>query len=85
MPFNNNQGGKKPYTGGKSAPKSSAQREGHRGYRPEAAGAAAPKKRWTPDDRAARTGDRTGNSAGRPARESNRPEWSPREKPARPA
>jgi superfamily II DNA/RNA helicase len=36
---------------------------------------AAPKKRWTGDDRAARTGDR-------PASGDRRPDWSPREKPA---
>jgi superfamily II DNA/RNA helicase len=36
---------------------------------------AAPKKRWTGDDRAARTGDR-------PASNDRRPDWSPREKPA---
>ncbi len=67
---------KKPY---KDAPKG-AQREGHRGYRADAA-SAAPKKRWTQDDRAARTGDRPATSA-RPARDDRRPDWSPREKPA---
>ena len=69
-------GGKKPY---KSAPKG-AQREGHRGFRADAA-SAAPKKRWTQDDRAARTGDRAPGSA-RPARDDRRPDWTPREKPA---
>ncbi|MBN9239478.1 MAG: RNA helicase [Micrococcales bacterium 70-64] len=61
----------------KSAAPKGAQREGHRGYRADAA-AAAPKKRWTADDRAARTGDR-------PARgDDRRPDWTPREaKPAR--
>jgi len=80
MPFNNNQGGKKPYVGGKNS-STGSRSEGHRGYRPEAAGAAAPKKRWSADDRAARTGDRSGSA--RPAREGNRPEWAPRDKPAR--
>jgi superfamily II DNA/RNA helicase len=66
-------GGKKPYKSA-GAPKG-AQREGHRGFRADQA-AAAPKKRWTQDDRAARTGDRpTGND--------RRPDWSPRDsKPA---
>ncbi|MBX3100517.1 MAG: DEAD/DEAH box helicase [Salinibacterium sp.] len=75
-------GGKKPYKSA-GAPKG-AQREGHRGFRADAA--AAPKKRWTQDDRAARTGDRPTGSA-RPAREDRRPDWSPRDsKPAqRPA
>jgi superfamily II DNA/RNA helicase len=58
----------------------------HRGYKPEADGA-APKKRWTSDDRAARTGDRParGNDrtsdrgAAASARGDRRPEWAPRE------
>ena len=58
-------GGKKPY---KSTPSSSA-RGGASG---------APKKRWTGDDRAARTGDRSTGSA-RPARDDRRPDWSPRD------
>ncbi|MGV8895149.1 MAG: DEAD/DEAH box helicase [Rhodoglobus sp.] len=58
-------GGKKPY---KSTPSSSA-RGGATG---------APKKRWTGDDRAARTGDRSAGSA-RPARDDRRPDWSPRD------
>ena len=58
-------GGKKPY---KSTPSSSA--------RGGAAG--APKKRWTQDDRAARTGDRPTGSA-RSARDDRRPDWSPRD------
>ncbi len=66
-------GGKKPYTSG--APKG-AQREGHRGY--NAAASAAPKKRWTSDDRAARTGDRPAGAA-RPARDDRRPDWTPRD------
>ena len=64
-------GGKKPYKS--DAPKG-AQREGHRGYRADAD--AAPKKRWTQDDRAARTGDRP-VGATRPARDDRRPDWSP--------
>lgn len=58
-------GGKKPY---KSTPSSSA-RGGASG---------APKKRWTGDDRAARTGDRSTGGA-RPARDDRRPDWSPRD------
>ncbi|MBG6054978.1 superfamily II DNA/RNA helicase [Salinibacterium sp. CAN_S4] len=58
-------GGKKPY---KSTPSSSA-RGGATG---------APKKRWTGDDRAARTGDRS-TGAARPARDDRRPDWSPRD------
>ncbi|MFM9878154.1 MAG: DEAD/DEAH box helicase [Rhodoglobus sp.] len=73
---------KKPYT--KGAPKGAApkgvQREGHRGYRPDQA-SAAPKKRWSADDRAARTGDRPTGSA-RPAAADRRPDWTPRDKPA---
>ncbi|CAN5302561.1 hypothetical protein BH11ACT5_BH11ACT5_06340 [soil metagenome] len=66
-------GGKKPYKSA-GAPKG-AQREGHRGFRADAA-TAAPKKRWTTDDRAARTGDR-------PTGADRRPDWSPRDsKPA---
>ncbi|GAB2457697.1 superfamily II DNA/RNA helicase [Conyzicola lurida] len=44
-----------------------------RNSRPDQGG--APKKRWTGDDRAARTGDR-------PASGDRRPDWNPREKPA---
>jgi superfamily II DNA/RNA helicase len=77
---NKSVGGKKPFKSA-GAPKG-AQREGHRGYRADQAAAAAPKKRWTADDRAARTGDRPTGSA-RPAREDRRPDWSPRDsKPA---
>jgi len=66
-------GGKKPYKSA-GAPKG-AQREGHRGFRADQA-AVAPKKRWTQDDRAARTGDR-------PTGADRRPDWSPRDsKPA---
>jgi len=55
---------KKPYTprGGDA-----------RNSRPDQGG--APKKRWTGDDRAARTGDR-------PSTGDRRPDWNPREKPA---
>ena len=73
---------KKPYSKGaapKGAAPKGAQREGHRGYRADQA-SAAPKKRWTQDDRAARTGDRPTGSA-RPAAD-RRPDWTPREKPA---
>lgn len=56
----------------------------HRGYRPEAAGTAAPKKRWNADDRAARTGDRPARTESQ-QRDDRRPDWTPREKPARPA
>ena len=45
--------------------------EGHRGFHGDAAPA---KKRWTNNDRAARTGDR-------PASNDRRPDWNPREKP----
>jgi superfamily II DNA/RNA helicase len=49
--------------------------EGHRGFHGDAP---ATKKRWTTDDRAARTGDR-------PASSDRRPNWAPADKPARPA
>ncbi len=60
-----------------------SQREGHRGYRADAS-SAAPKKRWSADERAQRTGDRP-TGAARPARDDRRPDWTPRDKPARPA
>ncbi|QYH35185.1 DEAD/DEAH box helicase [Salinibacterium sp. M195] len=66
----------------KSAPKggSGARSEGHRGFRPDQG--EAPKRRWSADDRAARTGDRnTGGARG--GRDERRPDWTPREKPAR--
>ena len=63
-------GGKKPYKS--AAPKAGSRSEGHRGFRPDAPVA---KKRWTTDDRAARTGDRQPSS-------DRRPNWTP-EKPAR--
>ncbi|NYF09464.1 superfamily II DNA/RNA helicase [Leifsonia sp. AK011] len=55
----------------------------HRGYKADAA--SAPKKRWTADERAARTGDRPAYGNSKPARDDRRPDWTPREKPARPA
>jgi superfamily II DNA/RNA helicase len=83
MPYSKNPASKNPASSSRKpasgAPKG-AQREGHRGYRADQA-AAAPKKRWTADDRAARTGDRPVGSA-RPNRDDRRPDWSPREKPA---
>jgi len=64
-----------------AAPKRSGSRsEGHRGFRPDQG--EAPKRRWSADDRAARTGDRRPGSA-RPNRDDRRPDWTPREKPAR--
>jgi superfamily II DNA/RNA helicase len=63
--------GKKPYKSSAPQGGSGAQREGHRGYNAESASPAG-KKRWTQDDRAARTGDR-------PARDDRRPEWTPRD------
>ncbi|MBK4348529.1 DEAD/DEAH box helicase [Lacisediminihabitans changchengi] len=50
------------------APKTGSRSEGHRGFHGDAAPA---KKRWTQDDRAARTGDR-------PASTDRRPNWEPR-------
>ncbi len=65
----------KKYNTGAPA-KAGSRSEGHRGFH----GDAAPvKKRWTQDDRAARTGDR-------PASGDRRPNWTPaNERPARPA
>jgi superfamily II DNA/RNA helicase len=71
-------GGKKPY---KSEAPKGAQREGHRGYRADAA-SAAPKKRWTQDDRAARTGDRSARPAAAGRSDDRRPDWSPAPKRA---
>jgi superfamily II DNA/RNA helicase len=51
--------------------------EGHRGFH---ADAAAPKKRWNSDERAARTGDRPTTGGARPARDDKRPDWTPRDK-----
>ncbi|EAR25862.1 ATP-dependent RNA helicase [marine actinobacterium PHSC20C1] len=66
----------------KSAPKggSGARSEGHRGFRADQG--EAPKRRWSADDRAARTGDRKPGAA-RGGRSDSRPDWTPREKPAR--
>jgi superfamily II DNA/RNA helicase len=66
----------------KSAPKSGggARSEGHRGSRADQG--EAPKRRWSADDRAARTGDRQPGAA-RGGRDERRPDWTPREKPAR--
>ena len=70
-------GGKKPYkSASKTGAPKGAQREGHRGYRADQAAAAPKKKRWTQDDRAARTGDRAAST-------DRRPDWTPRDKPAR--
>ncbi|QEE60473.1 DEAD/DEAH box helicase [Salinibacterium sp. dk2585] len=55
-----------------SGSKAGSRSPGHRGYKADAPAAAAPKKRWTADDRAARTGDR------RPSGD-RRPDWTPRE------
>jgi superfamily II DNA/RNA helicase len=76
--------GKKPAASGRPAKKyntgapakAGSRSEGHRGFH----GDAAPvKKRWTQDDRAARTGDR-------PASSDRRPNWTPtNERPTRPA
>jgi len=65
------------------APKSGSRSPNHRGY--DASAASAPKKRWTADDRAARTGDRPAYGASKPPRDDRRPDWTPRDKPARPA
>jgi superfamily II DNA/RNA helicase len=66
----------------KSAPKGGggARSEGHRGFRADQG--EAPKRRWSADDRAARTGDRKPGAA-RGGRDERRPDWTPREKPAR--
>jgi len=68
----------------KSAPKGGggARSEGHRGYRADQG--EAPKRRWSADDRAERTGDRRPGAAPRGGRgDDRRPDWTPREKPAR--
>ncbi|MBH0053080.1 DEAD/DEAH box helicase [Salinibacterium sp. SWN139] len=63
------------------APKRGGSRsEGHRGFRADEGD--APKRRWSADDRAARTGDRKPGGA-RGGRDERRPDWTPREKPAR--
>jgi superfamily II DNA/RNA helicase len=61
--------------------KAGSRSKNHRGYNADAE-TAAPKKRWSADDRAARTGDRPVRSADggdRAARGERRPEWAPRE------
>ena len=63
--------GKKPYKSSAPQSGSGAQRDGHRGHNSDSASSAG-KKRWTQDDRAARTGDR-------PTRDDRRPEWTPRD------
>src|SRR3978361_1161299 len=63
-------GTKKFNTGGPA--KAGSRSEGHRGFHGDAAPA---KKRWTQDDRAARTGDR-------PASSDRRPNWTPTDKGA---
>ncbi len=68
---------KKP-NNNKFEPRKSGPAAGSRtgGYRGHSADAGAPaKKRWSADDRAARTGDR-------PVRTDRRPDWTPRERPA---
>ena len=68
-----------------AGPKAGSKSPTHRGYRPDAEGTAAPKKRWTQDDRAARgTGAPRSSApygAGRAsaprASEDRRPDWSP--------
>ncbi|QHO68802.1 DEAD/DEAH box helicase [Marisediminicola antarctica] len=67
-PNNNKFESRKPASS--SAPGSRS--EGHRGFHGDAAPA---KKRWTNNDRAARSGDR-------PASNDRRPDWNPRERPA---
>ncbi|MCW4385471.1 DEAD/DEAH box helicase [Salinibacterium sp. SYSU T00001] len=61
----------------KGGPKPGSRSPGHRGYRAEAAPTRAPKKRWTADDRAVRSGDRR-------ASDDRRPDWTPpAERPAK--
>jgi superfamily II DNA/RNA helicase len=60
--------------------KAGSRSKNHRGYNADAE-TAAPKKRWSADDRAARTTDRPArsNDGDRAARGDRRPEWAPRE------
>jgi hypothetical protein len=68
---------KKPFkSADRNGSKPGSRSEGHRGFHGDAPVA---KKRWTTDDRAARTGDRPAATSDR------RPNWTPTEKPARPA
>ncbi|MGV8886145.1 MAG: DEAD/DEAH box helicase [Microbacteriaceae bacterium] len=77
-PFNS--GPKKPVkSSDRNGSKPGSRSEGHRGFHGDAA---APKKRWNSDDRAARTGDRPATGGARGARDDRRPDWTPREKPA---
>ncbi len=57
----------RPKSARAAGPKAGSKSPNHRGYRPDAEGTAAPKRRWTQDDRAAR-----GATAG-----DRRPDWSP--------
>jgi superfamily II DNA/RNA helicase len=67
---------KKPFKAAdRNGSKPGSRSEGHRGFHGDAPVA---KKRWSTDDRAARTGDR-------PVTGDRRPNWTPAEKPARPA
>jgi superfamily II DNA/RNA helicase len=68
---------KKPFkSADRNGSKPGSRSEGHRGFHGDAPVA---KKRWTTDDRASRTGDRPAAAGDR------RPNWTPTEKPARPA
>jgi superfamily II DNA/RNA helicase len=60
--------------------KAGSRSKNHRGYNADAE-TSAPKKRWSADDRAARTFDRPArsNDGDRAARGDRRPEWAPRE------
>ena len=67
---------KKPFKAAdRNGSKPGSRSEGHRGFHGDAPVA---KKRWTTDDRAARTGDRAAST-------DRRPNWAPADKPARPA
>ena len=67
---------KKPFKAAdRNGSKPGSRSEGHRGFHGDAPVA---KKRWSTDDRAARTGDRAAST-------DRRPNWTPAEKPAKPA
>jgi len=67
---------KKPFkSADRNGSKPGSRSEGHRGFHGDAPVA---KKRWTTDDRATRSGDRAPSS-------DRRPNWTPTDKPARPA
>jgi len=85
---------KSPYGASASTParKPGSKAVGHRGHRPTEGDSAAPKKRWTADDRARRTtgGAPTGDRKPFRGRDSEgariestdrRPNWTPRDKP----